>query len=131
MIRFVDTSGWAAWLSPRDSFHASARKVVVESRRANGRLLTSNWVLMELTALLVSPMRISKPIQIEFFDSMRAWKRLEIVTIDPVLEAGAWDLWSGRPDKNWSLVDCSTFVLMNRRGLTDAITSNKPGSTGC
>ena len=125
MIRFVDTSGWAAWLSRREPSHSLARTVVTETRRAKGRLITTNWILTELTALLTSPMRISKLTQIEFFDSMRSWNGLVIATVDPVLEAEAWNLWRARPDKTWSLVDCASFVLMKQRGLTDAITSDQ------
>jgi predicted nucleic acid-binding protein len=33
-------------------------------------------------------------------------------------------LLADRPDKEWSLVDCTSFVLMERRGLTEALTTD-------
>jgi predicted nucleic acid-binding protein len=65
--RFVDTGGWAAWVNDRDVFHSQARAAVEHVWQSNGRLVTTNLVLIELTALLVR-MRIDKARQIHFFD---------------------------------------------------------------
>ena len=41
------------------------------------------------------------------------------------------DLWRGgialfaaRPDKDWSLTDCISFVVMQERSITDALTAD-------
>jgi predicted nucleic acid-binding protein len=31
---------------------------------------------------------------------------------------------SGRMDKDWSLTDCISFVVMRREGMTDALTAD-------
>ena len=49
---------------------------------------------------------------------------VQIVPIDLSLEAAAWQLWKSRPDKEWSLVDCSSFIVMQQRGLTEALTTD-------
>ena len=33
-------------------------------------------------------------------------------------------LFSDRPDKEWSLTDCISFVVMGERSLTEALTSD-------
>jgi predicted nucleic acid-binding protein len=33
-------------------------------------------------------------------------------------------LLSSREDKNWSLVDCSSFVVMQQRNITEALTND-------
>jgi predicted nucleic acid-binding protein len=33
-------------------------------------------------------------------------------------------LYRGRPDKEWSLTDCISFVVMGERSLTEALTSD-------
>ena len=53
------------------------------------------------------------------FDDIRADPGVFIVSVDSVLEAAAWQLWRTRPDKEWSLIDCSSFILMQRRGSTE------------
>jgi predicted nucleic acid-binding protein len=49
---------------------------------------------------------------------------LKVVHIDPSLDAEAWDLFQRRPDKTWSLVDCASFVVMQKRGINEALTSD-------
>jgi uncharacterized protein len=55
---------------------------------------------------------------------------VEIVHIDPSLDAEAWDLFQRRPDKTWSLVDCASFVVMQKRGINEALTSDVHFETG-
>jgi predicted nucleic acid-binding protein len=38
--------------------------------------------------------------------------------------SGAARIFSTRPDKEWSLTDCISFVVMNERGITDAFTND-------
>jgi predicted nucleic acid-binding protein len=40
------------------------------------------------------------------------------------MELRAYQLWKSRPDKNWSLVDCTSFVLMESEGITTSLTSD-------
>jgi uncharacterized protein len=43
---------------------------------------------------------------------------------DQLLEAGV-DLFRERPDKDWSLTDCISFVVMQREGISEALTGDK------
>lgn len=38
---------------------------------------------------------------------------------------GAAELYRARPDKNWSLTDCLSFIVMEQRGLTEALTTDR------
>ena len=91
---------------------------------AKGRLVTTSSVLAELTALLTSPLRMPKRQQIAYLSTLRSVAWVEVVHIDPALDATAWRLWEQRPDKDWSLVDCASFAVMTARGLTDALTGD-------
>jgi uncharacterized protein len=46
------------------------------------------------------------------------------VHVDVALDAQAWQLFTERPDKEWSLVDCASFVVMQQRGLLEALTTD-------
>jgi hypothetical protein len=35
-----------------------------------------------------------------------------------------FDLFASRPDKEWSLVDCISFVVMQQRRLKEALTTD-------
>jgi predicted nucleic acid-binding protein len=50
---------------------------------------------------------------------------VEVVHVDPTLEAKAWTLLQSRQDQDWSLVDCSSFALMQKRGITEALTTDR------
>ena len=45
--------------------------------------------------------------------------------IDEKLDGQAWKLFEDRLDKTWSLVDCASFVVMEERGLTEALTTDR------
>src|SRR5689334_2842239 len=117
---FVDTSGWAAYFVASEAFHLAAKQVVMQGLASRRRFITTNYVLAELTAVLTSPIRVTGSRRIQITDTIRGalWGR--VVHIDPVLNDEAWDLLRRRPDKEWSLVDCASFVVMTRRGIAEA-----------
>lgn len=80
--------------------------------------------MAELTALLTRPFRMPKSLQVAFLGKLRTEPSIEIVPIDPALDQEPWQLWTSRPDKDWSLVDCASFVVMRRRGLIEALASD-------
>ena len=124
MIAFADTCGLAAFADERQTTHTQALDIIRRICDSGGRLVTTNYVLAELTALLTRPIRMSRPRQIKFLDTIRSADWIEIVHIDTELDDLGWRLWRARPDKTWSLVDCASFVVMARRGIADAITAD-------
>jgi len=122
--RFVDTSGWAAWADRHEQFHAQATQAVDDTWRQGGRVVTTNWVLVELSALLTRPLRLPKPRQIQLLRDIRSDPGVTVVAVDAPLESLAWQLWEARTDKDWTLTDCASFVVMQQRQLTEAITAD-------
>ena len=49
---------------------------------------------------------------------------IEVVDLHRGLLDRAFDLYRSHPDKEWGLVDCSSFVAMRERGLTEALTAD-------
>jgi predicted nucleic acid-binding protein len=121
---FADSSGWATWADTSQRFHSLAVLAIDDVLASNGQVVTTNLVLTELVALLTRPLRMPRVMQISFLKDLRTASWVEVVHIDPALEAAAWQLWEARPDKEWSLVDCASFVLMQQRGLTEALTTD-------
>jgi hypothetical protein len=50
--------------------------------------------------------------------------RIEVVPFESELIDAAVQLYRTRPDKDWSLTDCLSFVVMERRHLTEALTTD-------
>jgi len=38
--------------------------------------------------------------------------------------ASGWTLYQQRPDKEWGLTDCISFVVMQEQGISEAFTSD-------
>jgi uncharacterized protein len=49
---------------------------------------------------------------------------VEIVALSEEWYARAMRLYGERPDKEWGLTDCVSFVVMQERGLTEALTTD-------
>jgi len=47
-----------------------------------------------------------------------------VVGLDPHLYQRGINLYAQRPDKEWSLTDCISFVVMSDRGITEALTGD-------
>ncbi len=121
---FVDTSGWACWLDRSLPYSVLSRRLADEVTGQGNLLITTSFIMVELTGLLTSPLRFPKPQQIQLMSALRSDATVEIVQVDQVLEAEAWDLWRSRGDKLWSLVDCVSFIIMQRRQLTQALSTD-------
>ena len=121
---FVDTSGWASFFVRTEPHHAKAIELMTQWQQQNGRVVTTNYVLSELAALFTSPLRVPRSTILDCIQTIRSRPWVEVVHIDPSLDEAAWKLFGDRLDKEWSLVDCASFVVMQQRGLTDALTAD-------
>lgn len=106
---FVDTSGWGNLVDTLQEFHAETKAIYLSAKEDGSRLVTTNYVITELIALLSSPLRIPRTKSIKFIESIKTSSLVDIIHIDKDLDAKSWDLLKNRADKNWSLVDCSSF----------------------
>jgi len=118
-MKFADTSYLLALLNPRDQWHPAAREW---SARLKEPILTTDWVLAEVAdAMVVGPNRSAV---VAFIRMLRQRDDTEIVPASRTLFDSGLDLFADRPDKEWSLTDCISFVVMGERGLTEALTSD-------
>jgi predicted nucleic acid-binding protein len=59
---------------------------------------------------------------IEFIDSLYASPHIVVEFIDQSTHFAAWALLKARANFAWSLVDASSFVLMQAQGIVQALT---------
>jgi uncharacterized protein len=119
MTVFADTFALIAWLNPRDNAHAL---VTAYLDGFTGRLVTTEWVLMELADALSAPE--ARSTVVTFLKAVRADPLFDVVGYVPAVYEAGFDLFANRPDKAWSLTDCISFGVMNERGLTEALTAD-------
>jgi len=116
---FVDAGYWIAWLNSSDAWHARARGIASGLRR---RLVTTEAVLLEVGNAFARPPW--RPRATPFLAAIRANPNISIVPVDADLARRALQLYSARPDKEWGLTDCVSFVVMQERGITEALAAD-------
>ncbi|HEX8463070.1 MAG TPA: PIN domain-containing protein [Abditibacterium sp.] len=113
---FVDTGYFLGLISPGDDLAVRVAQWEMQIREP---LLTSEFVWLELADALSSPR--NRSIVRPFFSSLRQEKGIEIVSVSSALFEKGLRFYDARNDKNWSLTDCISFVLMQERGISRAL----------
>jgi predicted nucleic acid-binding protein len=116
---FADAFFFFAWWNRRDHAHGRVREFL---RNFDGRLVTTRWVLMEVAdGLAATPARRNVR---ALFDDIEGDEMISIVEPNDDLHRRGLALYDSRPDKDWSLTDCISFVVMSEHGVTDALTGD-------
>ena len=113
---FADTGYFLARTQTRDALHQRALRW---SRHINERLLTTEYVLVEVADALSAPLNRARLHAL--LDFLRRSDQCEIVPASPQLFAQGVQLHAARPDKEWSLTDCLSFVVMRQHDVTRAL----------
>ena len=116
---FADTSYFIALVSNDDEAHALA---VDHAQRFDGMIVTTEWVLAELAGYLAGPR--GRRVYGGLVADLRANANFVSVHATHELFSAGERLYLDRPDKSWSLIDCTSFVVMNERRLVKALTTD-------
>jgi predicted nucleic acid-binding protein len=117
---FADTFYFLALANPKDQAH---QRTVAWTMAYQGTLLTTAWVLTEFGNHM-SDVR-NRAEFVSTVQDLRANPQVVVVPPDAALFDAGFVLYANRPDKNWSLTDCISFVIMTREGLTEALTGDR------
>jgi predicted nucleic acid-binding protein len=116
---FADTAFYLAILNPRDQYAAVAAQF---SGEFDGTILTTSAVLTEVANGLA---RTRQRSQISaLWKMLDADPDVDVIHADTSLWLRALELYSERDDKEWSLTDCLSFIVMGDAGLTEALTAD-------
>jgi predicted nucleic acid-binding protein len=119
-VTFVDTGYWLALAVRSDALHEHAAAL---SARYRGPLTTTEPVLLEVgDALARVPLR---SFAARLLAEIRSDPRTEVVPLTPDLFERAVRLYTSRPDKEWGLTDCVSFVVMEERGIHEALAADQ------
>jgi predicted nucleic acid-binding protein len=116
---FADTSFFLALLRADDPANAKARAELAIPRQ----LVTTEFILLELGNACARAEDHGDFLAL--VAGMRSSPRTTIVGLDSALLERGMRMMGARKDKDWSLTDCISFVVMQERGLMDALTTDK------
>ena len=115
-MRFVDTSFWVALLLQRDRHHDEARRLWFADSSA---LLCSNHVVGETWTYLRR--RAGHAAAVAFLDAVERSSRIAVERIDEATEQEALDWLRRHDEREYSFVDATSFALMRRRRMPEAL----------
>ncbi|HEV3270755.1 MAG TPA: PIN domain-containing protein [Candidatus Methylacidiphilales bacterium] len=116
---FADAAYFIAHFNNRDQYH---RKAVALSERFS-RLVTSEWVLLEVADGFAATHQRRRIHQL--FYLLRNSPLSEVVPVSSALLDQALELYHERDDKQWTLTDCTSFIIMRERGIKEALTGDR------
>jgi uncharacterized protein len=120
---FIDTSAFFAAANRRDASHDAATtlmRALVDGRR---RLVTTNFVLAELHALLLT--RLNRHVAARVLEEMDGSTLTSIVRVAARDERRAREIVFGYTDKDFSLTDATSFAVMKRLRIPQAFTRDR------
>ena len=120
---FADTAFWIALSSKRDHYHPRAVAWSQFVVRSQSSIVTTETVLWEwMNALAHAGTR---RLAAGGYRRCHSDTRIEVVPFQSELIDAAVQLYEARPDKTWSLSDCLSFVVMERRQLVRALSTDR------
>lgn len=119
---FLDTSFAIALSSTMDQNHIRTVRLADQIEANKTHLVTTQAILLEIgNALSKQRYRVSA---IQLLESLNADPNVEVVGLTNELYMAAFNLFKRREDKEWGLVDCVSFIVMQNREMTDALTAD-------
>jgi len=116
-VIFVDSSFWIAQMIERDGRHLEA--VAMKDAHRRGALVTSSAVAGETWTFLRR--RRGHREAIAWLDRVLAAANVHVEWIDEELEREAWSWLRVHDERAYSFVDATSFALMRKLRLTDAL----------
>jgi len=117
---FLDTSYVQARISRRDKFHDRAVELARRTRSAEAWITEA--VLIEVGDALSASDRQEAS---KFIEMCYQATQVRVVPLTGELLSRGFRLYKSRPDKEWGLTDCISFVVMEDHGLTEALTADQ------
>jgi predicted nucleic acid-binding protein len=117
---FVDSSGFFAHFVAADAFHEQARALFQQAKAERWRLITTNAVVFEAYALFLYRTRNGRTNALALLAIIdRGLCAVERVSVQD--ETRAMALVRAYEDKAYSLCDASSFIVMERLNIREAI----------
>jgi len=116
---FVDTSYWIALIHETDDLHN--RAVAIDKKLTNVQLITSEMVLIELLNEFSKLGRHLRKLATDWVRGLRSRDDVKIVPQTSAQFTEALHIYETFIDKEWSLTDCASYLIMKEMKITEAL----------
>ena len=120
---FADTGYWVALEDPRDQLHGKALALT----RALGlrRIVTTQMVLVEMLNIFGSRGERQRYLASGIVERAERSVNVDVIPQTDEQFRAAVERYAHRPDQAWSLTDCASFLVMEERGITEALAHDR------
>ena len=116
---FADAFYFVGLLNRTDQHHL---RVVAAARELRESIVTTEWILAEFADALAKSS--SRRLVLQFIHDLEQDPKVRIIRASTELFRRGLRLYDERPDKEWSLTDCISFVVMRQRRIEQALTTD-------
>jgi len=115
---FADTSYYLAALRADDPAHLRA---IAESRIPR-QIVTTEFVILEMGSAMSRASAL--PDFLALVEMLRSTPRISVVPLGSSLMERGLRRMAERLDKDWSLIDCISFIVMEDMNIVEALTTD-------
>jgi len=120
---FLDTAYAIALSIESDSYHELASQIAEHLLRSRTKMISTRAVVFEIGNALSKKRYRSATVRLLEALEGPGSRNCSIDRIS--LSARALELFKKRPDRDWCLVDCLSFIVMEEHRIIDALTSDE------
>ena len=116
---FADSGHWIALLHPRDQMHERAKTVVAGLESV--AIVTTQMALAEALNHLSREGERLRYLAVQMVRGLEDNPDVEIIPQTDAQFKAAVERYATRSDQRWSLTDCASSLVMEERGITEAL----------
>jgi len=117
---FADSFYFFALLNQHEAPHA---KAVAFANSFAGTMVTTAWVLTEVADGMAKP--IHRELFLQLHSELQSSSGVRIAPCSDELYQRGIEFYGQRLDKEWSLTDCISFLVMSDFRVTEALTGDR------
>ena len=116
---FADTGYWVAIQNIDDQLHGVAQRVT--DGLGQRRIVTTQMVLVEFLNYMSRGGEDGRTLAVRTVRGLEDSPNVEIVEQTGAQYNAALERYASRSNQRWSVTDCASFLLMEERGITEAL----------
>ena len=122
---FGGASYWIALCDANDEYHEQATEYSNLLALDQSRIVTTQLVLNEVLNPRSGTTRTQRLSAVLMLDEINRNPRISVQPQSSAQFVEAFEWMRHRLDKEWSITDCASFLVMQERGITEALTSDR------
>ena len=120
---FLDTSGWLAQVNKDEANHREAVQQWTAIGLQRRPFVLTDWIIAEAGNGLAKAQ--FRPSFLSSLQKLLSSPQIRLIYVTEDLLQKSLELYANRPDKDWGLIDCASFVVMADLGIRDALTADR------